>query len=409
MVSTSSETSSGMYMDDKQEQNISVVSSSPTSSPSPSVNRNVSSMIPISTSNTVESTESVSERIIPTSPIYHRNTNSTTSAPSSSTVTTDPPSSLSPTTTIPPPPSTPPNNNTNSHPHYYSTQGSTQHSHTNHTSNWEKYIRHFQAGPYPTVTKLLFVVNFHEPRYESIPFLESTFFPAFRVRFPVDFDVVFLGPWEDKKHLVIPNHIPIHGHLSYHSLWVAYNLLCVAEQCKYFGFLFMNDDSYVDPQFLMQYDLTQSWTEGSQQIVVNRRWMWYTKKNDKGVLYKDAFSNAIKELQQSPWNERCHFENTVNHRRGMADFFYIVATDMPAYYAISFVMKKHRVFLEMAAPTVNWCLTHNKVDNCNHGPMKNRRTCVHMHTVKLRQEGMKEFMMQRLHHLNLDRAPPRMW
>ena len=93
----------------------------------------------------------------------------------------------------------------------------------------------------------------------------------------------------------------------------------------------------------------------------------------------------------------------------MADFFYLVATDMPAYYEMIFVMKKHRVFLEMATPTVNWCLTRNKVENCNHGPMKNRRKCVHMHPVKLRQEGMKEFMMQRLHHLNLDRAPPRMW
>ena len=378
-------------------------------------------MSPTSTSNTTLSTQSVNEGIIsttsprtsvlPTSSSLHHNTNITRtpspttlpSSSSSSSPTTLPSSSSSSPTTLPS------SSSSSSLPHYYSTQGSTQHSHANHTSSWEKYIRHIQAGPFPTVTKLLVVVNFHEPRYESITFLESTFFPAFRTKFPIDFDVVFLGPWEDKKHLVIPNHIPIHGHLSYHSLWVAYNLLCVVEQCSYFGFLFMNDDSYIDPEFLIQYDLRQSWTEGSQHMVVNKRWMWYTKKNDKGVLYKDAFANAIKELEQSSWNERCHFDNPANHRRGMADFFYLVAADMPAYYEMSFVMKKHRVFLEMAAPTVNWCLTHNKVDNCNHGPMKNRKTCVHMHPVKLRQQGMKEFMMQRLHHLNLDKAPPRMW
>lgn len=225
----------------------------------------------------------------------------------------------------------------------------------------------------------------------------------------IDFDVVILGPWEDKKLAVLPNGVPVHGHLSYHSLWVAYHQLCVVESCNYFGFLFMNDDSYIDPRYLLTYDLKYSWTEGSRPMQFDKRWQWYMKKNDRGVLYKDAFANAMKELKKTQWNQQCQFGDGTNQRRGFADFFYLVAKDMPAYYEMMYVMKKHRVFLEMAAPTVNWCLTHRTIDNCNHGRMKNRRTCVHMHPVKLRQEGMKEFMMNRLYHLNLDRAPPRMW
>lgn len=114
-------------------------------------------------------------------------------------------------------------------------------------------------------------------------------------------------------------------------------------------------------------------------------------------------------MKNTEEGKKCHFERPENWRRGFADFFYITQKDMKAFYPMITVMKKHWVFLEMAAPTVNYCITHNFVVNCNHRGMKNRRTCVHMHPVKYRQPGMKEFALNRLYHKNLDSSPPQRW
>ena len=117
----------------------------------------------------------------------------------------------------------------------------------NHTSAWEPYIFHYTAG-IPTPTLFLFVVNFHEPRYAPVRFLSTQYFPLFRRHFLFDFDVVFLGPWENRGDRVLSHHLPIHGHFSYRSLAIAYEQLCVREACRYASFVLMNDDSYLDPR-----------------------------------------------------------------------------------------------------------------------------------------------------------------
>ena len=171
----------------------------------------------------------------------------------------------------------------------------------------------------------------------------------------------------------------------------------------------MNDDSYVDPMFLMGYDLTQSWVEPSSKMSFREHWQWYKMKNEKGKTYHEAFIEALEELKNTEEGKKCHFERPENWRRGFADFFYITQKDMKTFQPMITVMKRHLVFLEMAAPTVNYCITHNFVTDCNHGKMEDRRTCVHMHPVKYRLEGMKEFALDRLYHKNLDSTPKRAW
>lgn len=277
------------------------------------------------------------------------------------------------------------------------------------TSAWEPFIRRYRAGSFTTASKLLFVVNYHHPVYRSVPFLDKTFFPTYRKRFPLDFDVIILGPRSNIRYKVMGNGTPSGGHYSYQSLWIAYNQLCVIESCSYDGFLYMNDDSYVDPTFLITYDLTKSWVEPSRKVDLSVRWMWYNRKNIRGVRYIDAYRTAIQNLQKTEIGKKCHFEDPNNLRKGFADFYYIAKKDMPVYYELIPEMKRQNVFLEMAAPTVNWCFTHNFVVNCNHGAMRERRTCLHVHPVKLSMNKMKEYAMKRLYHLNMDETPKRLW
>lgn len=386
----------------------------PSNIPAPQTVSSVSvptpSSVPISVPNEPESSQPVPSNPLPQpSPDVSRTTVRPT--PSSSPDATHPPSRptppSSPTTPTPNQPTSQPTPSI-ANPHYTSTL-SQKPSIDRNSSSWEPFIRRYRLYQTATATKLLFVVNYHEAKYQAVPFIESEYFPIFRRRFLVDFDVLFVGPRGDARLKVLSNGLPPLGYYSYHSLSFVYHHLCVEEECSYYGFVLMNDDSYLDPLFLTGYDLTQSWTEPSSQMHFTEHWRWFAWKNAKGRTFQQAFVDAVEELKNTEEGKKCHFERPENWRRGFADFFYITQKDMKAFYPMITVMKKHWVFLEMAAPTVNYCITHNFVVNCNHRGMKNRRTCVHMHPVKYRQPGMKEFALNRLYHKNLDSSPPQRW
>ena len=274
-------------------------------------------------------------------------------------------------------------------------------------SKWEPFIRHFKRKEAPTASVFLFVVNFHEPRYAPVPFLDRVYFPAFRNRFLFDFDVVYLGPEKNNSMKVINNHLPYYGHLSYYSLSYMYKELCVKESCNYVGFMLMNDDSYVDPKFLLDYDLTQSWFEPSVKMNFNQYWMWYKTKNSDGKTYLEAYNNSLNILMKNERWKKCRFDLENNRQRGLADFVYVAKKDIADWIAMVDVMYSNKVFLEMAIPTVNWCISRKPIIDCNHGRMLAKHTCVHMHPVKYRQPNMKELAMNRMYRRDMDTLPPR--
>ena len=168
----------------------------------------------------------------------------------------------------------------------------------------------------------------------------------------------------------------------------------------------MNDDSYIDPQFLNSYNLSQSWNEKYTEYNPRKqRWGWYKARNANGITFRQAYDKAISILSKSSFGKACKFEKYYNQKRGFADAFYLTAQQVELYNKLIMVMYEQRVFLEMASPTVMWCLTYNMFDDCNHGKMKNRKTCVHLHPVKYRQGNNKKFAMMRLDHLNLGVVP----
>ena len=68
-------------------------------------------------------------------------------------------------------------------------------------------------------------------------------------------------------------------------------------------------------------------------------------------------------------------------------------------------MFENSVFLEMATPSAMWCVTHSFFNDCNHGRMKNREACVHMHPVKYSKRKMRQLAMNRLDHVNMHVIP----
>ena len=283
---------------------------------------------------------------------------------------------------------------------------SSYHSHALDNSAWEKYIHHYRIPGNETKGVFLFVVNFHFHAYEKADFIVNEYFVEFRKRYIMDFDVILLGPGGDSQRGVISNGLPELGFYSYHTLTVAYEQLCIKEKCFYKGFFLINDDSYIDPLLLSTYDLTKSWSEPSLVVNYKVRWHW-SHRNVHGKTYIVSYENAIKELLETNYAKDCRLRNYHNLRRGYSDAFYIVAKDMPKWHKMMLVMKKHYVFLELAVPTVNWCLTKKEFIDCNHGKMLERYTCVHMHPVKYRQPNMTNFALLRLDHLNMDDTPPR--
>ena len=101
----------------------------------------------------------------------------------------------------------------------------------------------------PTNDTILIIVNYHFNHYGSISFFDSTFFPAFAQLYPTDFDVVYIGANCHRPAKVLRNAYTHRGRYSYHSFRLVYDLFS-EDEYPYKGYLFMNDDSYVDPQFL---------------------------------------------------------------------------------------------------------------------------------------------------------------
>ena len=273
---------------------------------------------------------------------------------------------------------------------------------------WEKYIFHYRVSPnHHTPHLYLFIVNFHWVNYRQVPFIRDTYFPKFLSYFQSDFDVVIVGPKTNEERLVIGNGLPQGGYYSYYGMPYIYHLLCEQRSCNYDGFLFMNDDSYIDPQFLKSYNLSMSWSEPS--VVCNprrkRRWRWPFNKNNVGIPFYIAYENAIKTLQREEVGKLCNFKNVDNNRRGYSDAFYLARKDVKVFNRIATVMFENSVFLEMATPSAMWCVTHSFFNDCNHGRMKNREECVHMHPVKYSKRKMRQLAMNRLDHVNMHVIP----
>lgn len=281
-----------------------------------------------------------------------------------------------------------------------------------HCNNWKeermKFLHRFRIRNSSEI--YLIIVNYHYGFYSSYSFLNESFFPRFAHHFRYDFDVVYFGTKYNETIRVMRNRLSNGGFYSYHTVNVALEVFRDAAERPYAGYMLMNDDSYVDPQFLNSLNLTSSLSEPTREYHNSGYWDWKIRSNSYGVRFPVAFNRAIRLLMENPiLNETCQFSNPQNTRRGFSDFFYITGKDIDLFLQMSAIMYSQRVFLEMAVPTMMYCLTKETVIDCNHGRMPQRKTCVHMHPVKYSMRSMQELALDRLEHVNMSRLPKRIW
>lgn len=266
----------------------------------------------------------------------------------------------------------------------------------------------FKYRKHNSTKRYLMVVNHHWNFTGALPFLRETLYEKFSELYPVDFDLVNMGPSFRGQAKMVCHSLRVGGEYSYYTLHRAYTFL--KGYARYNGYFLINDDAFLDPFFLQNYDLQKSWHEPTRPFLWNERWSWNYLRNENGVMYPRAFREAIDEVIGTPALERrCQLRNANNQRRSLQDFFYVAAVDMPVWLQLADIFYKHRVFLEQAAPTINWCVSHNKIITCNHHNWPDVQTCVHLHPIKLGDQANQRTAMLRMTHQKMTAMPPMSW
>ena len=264
----------------------------------------------------------------------------------------------------------------------------------------QRFIDHYNECNQSLV--YLIVVNYHWNMFASLPFLRDVYFPRFHQLFNYSFDVVYFAPSYRKNLRVVNNNLPTAGYYSYYSLSLAYRIFGRANEYDYAGFFFMNDDGFIDPLHLNMISLNESFSEPSEVNSPNKtKWWAWNKNNTYGVTFKDAYYSTIDEIKHSRLESKCMLRESINHRRGYYDFAFITSRDIALYYELSLLFFKHRVFLELAGPTINWCLSHKTIDSCNHRFWKTVRTCVHLHPVKHTDKANEQLILDHINRRNM--------
>ena len=254
----------------------------------------------------------------------------------------------------------------------------------------------------------LFVVNYHWDGFKTTSFIRNTMYKRINEMFPVDFDVIAMGPVFSEQYKVVNHNLRIGGEYSFYSVARAYQFL--SGLYSYDGYFFINDDAFVDPIRLQEYDFSRSFHEPTRLYEWGVYWSWNILKNELNVKYPVAFRAAIDEVIATPaLEERCNLKDLNNHRRGLQDFFFVAESDMPLFVKLADVFYKHRAFLEMAAPTINWCLSHQAINSCNHHFWPNVTTCAHLHPVKFGHPTFQHIAMQHINQTNTHRVAPMGW
>ena len=226
---------------------------------------------------------------------------------------------------------------------------------------------------------ILIIVNHHYSSFYNTSFFDDQYFPTFCSQFDSDFDYVFIGPKEDSVNQVLSNELPERGYYSYMSLNRVLDRFPRKDGYYYKGYFLINDDSCIDPHQLNTMNLSNSYTEGRISHPLSE-WVWTRRKNERGIMFCDALSNATNKmrLKYPDYGECLELKNQMI---GWSDAFYVHSRDVNSVSMMFEEMYSELVFLEMAVPVVMNCLNAKVIPSCNHGCNK-KRTSYHLHPVK---------------------------
>ena len=167
-----------------------------------------------------------------------------------------------------------------------------------------KYLRQYRNGKmsrgcqFNTTDTILFIVNFHYFNYTPVHFIQHRSFIEFSKRFKYSVDLIFVGAVESEAIGVYGTGVPIMGFYSYRSYINAYDLFNSRQGFNYYGFMFLNDDSCLNPWVLNTLPFNVSYYERKGELYESNRWKFTSYKNTFGITNFEAVTLALEELNR---------------------------------------------------------------------------------------------------------------
>ena len=264
----------------------------------------------------------------------------------------------------------------------------------------------FITSYYKSLSKkyYLIVINHHWDLYDNVVFLRDIVYKEFSKFFPYSFDIINLGPRGNKTTRVLQHGLRRGGWYSYQTLAIAYNY--TKNYRLYDGYFLVNDDAIIEPRKIIHYNLSTSLHESTEQYNFNPKWRWTKKRNERNITFSDSFLYTVEIIKNSSYETKCQLSNRNNYRKGFQDFYYVVLKDMDDYCKLSELFYSKRVFLELAAPTINYCLSHQEIITCNHRSWKAFGRCAHYHPIKMNTDKIRSLVMTYIRDNNYTERVP---
>ena len=209
---------------------------------------------------------------------------------------------------------------------------------------------------------ILLVIVYNYPLYDSIPDLTALYKPAFP-------NLLFCGPPHNTAPLDILTVEIIHGYLGYECLGRA-----IRQHPGYKGYFYSNDDVIFKFWNFPDFDREKIWeSRESEQLPSQRinesassRWKWW--KSAYGLKNCRRACEDVGKMNMEDENLKgVHLLNTLLKNsngtlrcfKSRSDVLFIPQKHSKAFSILSNTFYKHKVFLEIAVPTINRLVEQN--------------------------------------------------
>jgi hypothetical protein len=190
----------------------------------------------------------------------------------------------------------------------------------------------------------LLIINYNHPHYDSIPFLKE----LYGNHFP---HIVFYGP---------ANH-PDVNQISHHRGFFAYMAIADAMERypKFAGYFYIHDDVVIHPWNLRRYDRSKIWCQDTScfevinaaKVLAGTSWGWWKTKWG----YPAIVNSYVQMPIEYKWQIQKNY-GVANVMKNYADLLFVPQRFRDGFITLSKLFAKNEVFLELAIPTIMFCI-----------------------------------------------------
>jgi hypothetical protein len=210
----------------------------------------------------------------------------------------------------------------------------------------------FNGSASPQVHIFLVIYNFHWSDHTgTIRHIRELYLPYLRRWLKYPFDVVFYAPKAFPDLGIASNNLSDNGFYSPYTFTVAYR----NRSRNYAGYIFLNDDSILDPILFNKHNLSKIAVEDSKLMhELDRYNNWYWIEHLPGRIGWRTLQDWFQEVCGSKFSylPMCKTYQRGDHYYGYADFFYIPHAYAETVADLAEICAHKHVFLEMCVPTI---------------------------------------------------------